>query len=323
MHQITAVNRSYVDLLFEECRGMAIFAAERGMQVPPSIAQCVAAFENWYTNNKQADMPGLETLVAAHESLSKIVSPATPQAIALINKGPNKTLVDYIGPTPLIRFMIGVAVLSLFAFLFVVQSEHIDANDINIFSSEGERLMYQLAFLISASALGASFSALYKVNQFIRNMTYDPNQSASYWIRFFLGIVSGLILSLVIEPNAIESTFLEPNIIRPLLALLGGFSADLFYTFLTRMVETMKSLFEGSSKEILENRTQSLNLKAAQKEIAAKVKLSEQLLVLQKTIAQNPDPEKVQQALDKMWEGLLPVTHQPEDKPDNGGENEN
>ncbi|MFH2061327.1 MAG: hypothetical protein ABIJ59_20890 [Pseudomonadota bacterium] len=309
------VKKSYINLLFEECRSMAVFAAERGKPVPASTAMCVADFEKYYTASGETQMPDMTKLVAAHDNLAKIVAPATPQAIVLINNGMDKKLVDYIGPTPLIRYMICVTVFSLVSFLVVVQSRHIDSNDINIFSSDGIRLMFQLAFLISASALGSSFSALYKVDQYIRNMTYDPNQAASYWIRFFLGIISGLIMSLVIKVNAIESTFLEPNIIRPILAILGGFSADLFYTFLNRMVETMKSLFEGSNKEILENRTQSLNLKAAQKEITTKVMLSEQLLTLQNTIAQNPIPENVKQSLDKMWEMLGPGTKHSKNEP--------
>ncbi len=314
--------KTYVELLFEESSGMAKFAAERGISVPATVGKSVADFEKYFFGPGDKEMSDISALVAAHDSLSRIVAPATPQAIALINKGMDKAWYDYLGPTPLIRFMIGVAVFSLGAFLLVVQSKHIDSNDINIFSSEGTRLIYQLAFLISASALGASFSALYKVNQYIREMTYDPNQAASYWIRFFLGIISGLILSLMIETNAIESTFLEPNVIRPLLAILGGFSADLFYTFLNRMVETVKSLFEGSHKEILENRNQALNLKAAQKEISTKMMISEQLLALQKKIAQNPDPDRVTQALDKMWEIILPDTAPPTPAPGTGeGEN--
>lgn len=302
------LKKTYVDLLFEECRGMAVFAAERGKPVPVSAARCVTDFETYYADSGDAQRPDISKLSAAHGSLSKVVAPAKPQAILLVSKGSDKGWLDFLGPTPLVRIMIFVAVFSLLTFLYVVQSSYINQDDINIFCSVGEKLVYQLVFLIAASALGSSFAALYKVNTYIRDLTYDPNQAASYWIRFLLGIISGLILSLMIETNAIKSSVLEPNIIRPLLAILGGFSADLFYTVLNRMVETVKSLFEGSNKEILDNRIQALNIKTSQKEIATKVMFSEQLMVLQKKISENSDPEKVKQAIDKLWEGLLPET---------------
>ncbi len=313
------IPKSYAGLLLEESRAMAKYAAERGINIPASLAETVASFEKQYPDPDKIKVEEVGTLSDTHHRLSKILTPATPQAIVLLNKSVNeKNFMDYLGPTVLIRLMTAVGGVSLLVFLYVVQTEHINSEDINIFGSEGASLWVQLLFLLSASALGASFSALYKVNQYIKDMTYDPNQGASYWIRFFLGLISGLLLALVIEPNAIDSTFLSPNIVRPLLAILGGFSADLFYTFLNRMVETMKSLFEGTSKEILGNREQALNLKSDQREMALKMRISEKLLHLKNQISDNPDPEEIKGAFNTLWEELVPDPQPQGNGADNG-----
>ncbi len=307
----------YRCLIFKECKGMAIYAAERGMQVPLSVAKTITAHEPYFQEKPsenperkedplEKSEPQIDLLVSAHQKLSKIVEPATPQAILLINRGGGRSLFSFFGPVPLIRDMIFVAILSLVVFLCVVLKKEVNMFDINIFTLDGKDLLYPLLFLISSSALGASFAALYKANQYIRNLTYDPNQVASYWIRFLLGIISGLILSLVIDTEVIESELLVENIVRPLLAILGGFSADLFYTFLNRMVETMKSLFEGSAKEILDNQIQAVNLKATRDTLSNKIIISTQLMELQKKISVDKDPELIQQTIDKLWESLLP-----------------
>lgn len=202
--------------------------------------------------------------------------------------------------------MILVTLFTLLVFFYVSLSKNINTVEINIFALSGKKLFYPLLFLILASALGSSFAALYKVNQYIKNLTYDPNQVVSYWIRFLLGIISGLILSIVIEPSVIKSSFLVDNMVRPLLAILGGFSADLFYTFLNRVVDTMKSLFEGSTKEIIDNQTQAINIKSTRDALNNKIIISSQLMELQKKISTSKDPELFKQTMDKLWESLLP-----------------
>ena len=128
-----------------------------------------------------------------------------------------------------------------------------------IFSLDGIPLLLNLFLYVSAAGLGASFAGLYKANQYITNGTFDPAYSASYWIRFFLGLISGLMLAVLISKNTMEGiTLLEDGVIRPLLGIVGGFSADLLYTFLSRMVESLKSLFEGSVKQAVDLKVQEM-----------------------------------------------------------------
>lgn len=301
------VKTEFATQLFEECRGMAVYAAERGKTLQVGAAECIDAFERWSADPDKCTRPDLAVLVNTHNSLSQLVAPAKPQAILLIGRRLQKGKLNVLMLVPLVKNMIIVTVVSLLAFIGSVLSPHINQDDINVFSSADLPLLVQLGFLISASALGASFGALYKVNKYIRELTYDPKQASSYWIRFLLGIISGLILSLIVETKAIQSTLFEANVIRPLLAIVGGFSAELFYTLLNRMVETVKSLFEGSSKEILDNRVKTLNLKAAQKDIETKTAIAQKIVGL-KNISQNLNSKKMEKAIDKILKDLFPGT---------------
>jgi hypothetical protein len=121
----------------------------------------------------------------------------------------------------------------------------------DIYSLDGMASLEILVFLMSAAAMGGCFHALFIAHSYIEQGTYDPRFESSYWMRIGLGIIAGLVLSQMIPigpgpeaggdaaaPVSSASVFG-----KPLLALLGGFSATLVYTILQRLVETVESLF--------------------------------------------------------------------------------
>lgn len=55
------------------------------------------------------------------------------------------------------------------------------------------------------------------------------------------------------------------------------YSADLLHSFLDRMVQTFKSLFEGGSQNLLDAKTQEARVKLAGLEIDGRMKLAQQL----------------------------------------------
>lgn len=86
----------YGCLIFKECKAMAIYAAERGIQMPISVAKTITAYEPFFKetlikkserkeNPPENSTPDITPLAIAHERLSRIVEPATPQAIFIIN----------------------------------------------------------------------------------------------------------------------------------------------------------------------------------------------------------------------------------------------
>jgi ElaB/YqjD/DUF883 family membrane-anchored ribosome-binding protein len=175
-----------------------------------------------------------------------------------------------------------------------------------IYSMQGWNLFVVLMFLMSASGLGACFNALFSSYRYVSNATYDTRYDSSYWIRIILGLMAGLVMSQVIslesltsfqtvtmasatapqaasgpqesatsaaiDASAAKTTKEHPPaggvaFGKPLLALLGGFSAAMVYTVLQRLVETVESLFKSGGGESA----------AIQKEAAMRSKMERQL----------------------------------------------
>ncbi|MCW5212893.1 hypothetical protein VU04_08275, partial [Desulfobulbus sp. TB] len=213
-------------------------------------------------------------------------------------------------------------------FILIPSTGLLDSTSITNFFTGGIPAAINLLFFLSAAALGASFSALYTANTFITNGTFDPTYSASYWIRLMLGLISGLILPLLVSSDAVQggSSFLKPELIGPLLALLGGFSADLFFTFLNRMVETIKSLFTGSAKAMVASKAQEARIKLEGTALRGRMELAGDLLKMQQELGKISDPEQMQEHLNNMIGSLLPkkgvadaFKHQQERKAEQGG----
>ena len=143
------------------------------------------------------------------------------------------------------------------------------------------------------------------MNDYISKGTYEPSYQASYWIRFLLGIIAGLLLAVLISEKSIQGDgMLSKGVIRPLLAILGGFSADLLYTFLNRMVETFKSLFEGSTQSVIDAKAMETKSKLASLEIDNRMKLAQNLIQMQQTIGAETDPEQIKEQLNEMLKNL-------------------
>ena len=140
------------------------------------------------------------------------------------------------------------------------------------------------------AALGASFYALFEVYKYITKDLYDPKYDSIYWIRFVLGIVSGVILA--------QFIFVDPEILgagtdkvatemsksrelggfmtyKPLLAFLGGFSARVVHKILNSMVDAIETFISGSTRDMVTAR-----------EEAAKVKMEQQISAIKRTNAQ-------------------------------------
>lgn len=113
-----------------------------------------------------------------------------------------------------------------------------------MFDLQGTDLLYVQAILLAASAIGASFAGLFKANSFVTQGVYDPKHESSYWVRFVVGLISGITLTQLIPINldavaqsttdmiAVDTNS-EANhaAIRITTALLGGFLQTWFTTY--------------------------------------------------------------------------------------------
>jgi hypothetical protein len=93
-------------------------------------------------------------------------------------------------------------------------------------------------FFLCAASIGASFSALFRINLYIAATTYDPKHDVSYWVQYGLGLIAGVLLATMIP----ISDAAGPAISRSVLALVGGFSASLLYRTLDRLSRSIESL---------------------------------------------------------------------------------
>ena len=137
------------------------------------------------------------------------------------------------------------------------------------------------------------------MNNYIADGTFKVSLSFTYWARYVLGIVAGLLLSellaTLIEPNKIKEFGNTSYLLKPILAILGGFSANLVYQILNRLVETVESLFKAELKEVMKQHKQVMHMEAATESLKLKGETALQLIKLRQTIAQKaPSSESIQ-----------------------------
>jgi hypothetical protein len=99
-------------------------------------------------------------------------------------------------------------------------------------------------FFGALGMLGAAYSSIYDSFSYIREGRYDLRLASTYYVRILLGGFSGILLA---EPL---SGFLDGGVISSaLLAFLGGFSAQLVYDLLTKLVDSVANLFRADRRK--------------------------------------------------------------------------
>jgi hypothetical protein len=235
-----------------ECDAMARYALGNGLKLPPSLQQSLDMFENVVEQN-DLSVP-VATLTSLHGQLADVVAPATPRTIYLLHIDQSRnSWASILGPLSSIRRLVLGAAFFTMVFVLSSLSDSISHQNLSmdIYSLDGLQSLQVLVFLMSAAAMGGCFHALFIAHSYIEQGTYDPRFESSYWMRIGLGIIAGLVLSQMIPigpgpetGDAATAPASSASVFgKPLLSLLGGFSATLVYTILQRLVETVESLF--------------------------------------------------------------------------------
>lgn len=238
------------DTLYEqlatECNAMLRYALSYGLVVNPTICEVVTA-----ALGETPNPPTIVTLTKAHRMLSTIVAPAEPHAILLVHGVRWYNI-------RLLRYFVAAATSSILAMLAIGMSPLVsmDPDAGNPMVSSGLVLLVNQLFFISIASLGACFHGLFTVNRYIVDGTYDPNYETTYLVRFLLGVMSGLILASLIDTDPTSALY---ALARPLLALIGGFSASVVYRVLQRLVETVERLL-GVESDKLEAKQRSRDI---------------------------------------------------------------
>ena len=217
---------------------MVRYALASGKPVPEPVVTTVQ--EAIEASGDGAPPRDLDRLVRAHTELVHIVAPATPRTILLLSRERESRLA-MLGPVRLVRHMLIVVIVLLVAFVLLATSPDVNHGSGDIFTSSGLPLLLNELFLLTAGGLGAAFSSLFTASRYIKAGTYDPKHESTYWLRLILGLMAGLLLPALIPMGD------AGELSKPLLALLGGFSASVLYRILERLVQTVESLVRGET----------------------------------------------------------------------------
>jgi len=208
-----------------------------------------------------AEMSSLASLSVAHATLAQIIAPATPEAVLLLaDERATRPFLYALGPLPIVRQILGLAILSLFVLLGVALSEEVNVVNMSktMLTLTGYPLFIKEVFLVSAASLGSCFQNLQKINVVISDGTYDPKFQSTYWTRCVMGVISGVILSQLVyvflmPAPTTDAAAVPATIGQPIFALFGGYSVDLVHGILSRAINTLGDFFRGSRDGAVEN----------------------------------------------------------------------
>jgi len=305
--------------VFNECDAMVRFALASGLKIPVHFAEHLASLElgrearqelhkidqdSWA---RPREIPQISVLGPIHQTLTKLVAPATPRGILLLSQQ-EESFWRFLGPIPMIRQLIAMAIVSLLLFVSVSLSEFVNTTEMakSLLSHYGWELLINEVFLLTAAAMGASFAGLYQANKNCVEGKYDPRYDSSYWVRFVLGLIAGLTLAELISvtPDSNENLPLG-SLSKPLLAMLGGFSSDLVYRLLSRLVETVESLVRGGTRELIQQRAQYAREKAAASLEGDRLKLASGLMELDRQVNKGASVETLSAELARVMDQLM------------------
>lgn len=233
-------------ILLRETEAMVLYALGAGLDLPP---EALASPQPPGPDAEMAARPDrLVRLAALHLSLTRLIAPARGATLVLLAEQRQRhPFLTAFGPVPQMRWMLAAAVFSLVLLLGVALSGDVNEENVSkgLLNLQGIPLVLVEIFLVAASAVGATLANLKRLNRFISDCTYDPRYDGSYWTRLVMGLISGVILSQVVfgtlisgegpaAPSAAHTALLGFG--QPILAILGGFSAELVHDILTHLI---------------------------------------------------------------------------------------
>ncbi len=311
MLQELSIREQYI----QDSNLMLRYALNKGIAIPASIVKTLEGYvvkdsiDKGHTdfNSVTYDpdvVNDLKSLVNTHERLIKIVYPATPDSIRYLIDEENKpSYLKFLSPISFIRQMMGAAMICLVIFMLLSMLTYVSfATDENVMGSSGLPMLSNLLFFMAAAGLGASFAELFEADEYITKGTFDPIFLSSYWMRFTLGLIAGMLLATLV-PMSEANTKLE-LLARPTLAMVGGFASSLVYRILKRFVETVEIMFGGKSKAIkVMNREKSKILGDIKN---TRAKFTRQIAELSEALNAGVDPQKVKEKVEKIFDELVP-----------------
>ncbi|WP_145925017.1 hypothetical protein [Pseudoalteromonas luteoviolacea] len=253
--------KDFVSHLLTECDVMIRYASGEGKTMPSYIPNTVYQLQNKQEMNEGENYSlmlehELTALTKCHKELSLLVYPAKPLTLAIMDKeSTSVSWLRFLGPVKLVRHMSLLALFFLISIIALSISPEVNQKTINegLFNSEGRVLLLNQLFLLCCAGLGATFACLHKSRSFIRMCNYDPKFDSTYWSMVIMGFMAGLMIAELIPTQEITQNHSSlGDFHKPLAALLGGFSADVIYSVLSRLVEVVNQLMGSTDQKTKE-----------------------------------------------------------------------
>ena len=280
---------------------MIRFAFSSGKHVPSSVVDTVEHYES-----HPADAPPLDSslLVLAHSRLTRIVAPATPRAIVILAEGDAVSRFAFLGPVPLVRQLMAVAIACMLAFVLIGLAKSTGTTTVTFANSWGWRLLLNEAWWLTAAGVGASFACLFRVNEYIEKTNYNPRYASTYWVKFLLGVMAGYILVALLPLDLRQGTGFV--LMQPAVAMLGGYSASAVYRILTRLVEAVEAIFRGNAREVIAQREQAATARAVEEASHARVRVAARLVGVMRQVSSGAASDEVSAAIRDIVASLTP-----------------
>lgn len=298
---------------------MTSHALASGRDVAPSV---VAASARVAQGELKTDAD-IAHAVKAHRRLQTLLAPTLPRTVLLMEQERKRVRgmkwVPSLGPTPLIRKLCLAS--GFFMALLVALSLLPEVNELSagMFQDDGTTLLLNLAFIIAAAGLGGCFAGLFRASQEISRGTYDPWTESTYWIRIMLGLVAGLILAELVPEvlpilesspegtaGASDAGERQFHFARPVLALIGGFSATVVFKILQRMVDAVESIFSGDADERVRTEVTRATAKTHRTNAQLHKSVVSRLLELDHALRRGAASEDLSTQLHQVVEELVP-----------------
>ncbi|MEM7105561.1 MAG: hypothetical protein AAF502_20655 [Bacteroidota bacterium] len=294
----------------EDAFCMVRYATNSGKSIPASVIRILEQLRadgmGDVIGTELNDKHGLEDLIHVHDQLVKIVAPATPESIKYLESEENKK--SFFGFFSKVSFIRQLGFATIFCFILLLSLatiKEVGFNSVGISGGlTGWAMFAHLIFLLSAAGLGASLHELWEARQYTTDRTFHPKFISSYWARFTLGLVAGLVLATLIP---VEHKGDVLNSLKPAtVALLGGFSTSLVYKVLNRLVELAEQFFGGKPKEAAKAENAAGKAKAELEKSNAKI--TRYITEVKELLSGGADSEQIKDKLEKMLNSILPAS---------------
>jgi hypothetical protein len=237
--------------LLDETFVLYRFATSRGLELAPELSEELFNIAQDVDLDANALAQGVMTsLSRIHKALCTAIYPATPKSARYLYEQERKeSKFKHFGNVPLIRHFSLLTISLLMGLCLVGMQPQVNAKsmELGILHSNGLELLLNLVFVLICAGLGSCFATLFRVNTYIAKGSFDPAFSTTYWSRLVLGMMSGIII-VELLPSSLFADDSLGSFCKPTFAMLAGFSADLVYRLLEKLVTSIKTVVQGDEQ---------------------------------------------------------------------------